>query len=231
MPSGRPRPRRLAEGPRPPAGAAAAGARRWRSSRPSSVRSPKNAVTKVSLGRRLAQHRVGLREHLGRARAVPAARLDEEAGHGAQGGGLDALAGHVAHEQGNRPAGEPPGAVDVPAGGLAGRRLVEQAQLAARQLGQRVGHEAARERAGDAPLALEVDGVGDRRRGAAGQPRQQVGLVLPERPVAQRGSRRARRTGAGRARSARAARASTPSLRCGRRVRAAVRDQGGVGRG
>ena len=49
-------------------------------------------------GQAADQEAVGLREDLRRALVIPAARLDEEAHHRAQRGGLDALPGDVAHE-------------------------------------------------------------------------------------------------------------------------------------
>jgi hypothetical protein len=88
-------------------------------------------------GQAAEQHRVGLTEHLGGAERVPAAGLDEEAHHRAECGGLDALAGHVAHEHRDAAAvAHRPGAVDVAAGRLVGGRSVEQSRLVARQLGQ-----------------------------------------------------------------------------------------------
>ena len=57
------------------------------------------------------QHGVRLLEHLGGRERVPAAGLHEEAHHRAQRGGLDALAGHVAHEHGHglaAPTGQAP---------------------------------------------------------------------------------------------------------------------------
>ncbi len=52
----------------------------------------------------LAQQRVRLAQRLRRPVAVPAPRLDEEAGHGAHRRGRNALARHVAHQQSPRSA-------------------------------------------------------------------------------------------------------------------------------
>ena len=167
-----------------------------------------NAVTKVSAGRRSCSIRpVWASTSPGPSR-VPAARLDEEAGHGAAARGGGALAGHVADQQRQVAAGPLPQAVHVAAGGLAAGRLVQRGRLVLVHRGRRVGHEPARQRPRHAALLLEVGRVDDGAHRGAGQAQQDLDLVLGERAV--RGPPTARRTGAGPAPAARGPRPRRP---------------------
>ena len=118
-----------------------------------------------------AQQPVGLGEDVAGALGVPGPRLDEEADHRAQRGDLEALAGDVADEHRQRPARQRPDAEDVAAADVMARGLVDEPELEAGDVVGAAGHVPARERGGDAALAVEVERVGDR---AGGGPRQQL---------------------------------------------------------
>ena len=145
-------------------------------------RCARKAVAKPPRWQAHAQDAVGLREHLGRALGVPRARLDEEAHHRARRRDLEALAADVADQQRHRAARLGPDAEDVAAADLVRDRLVDEAEL---EPGLRVGRArevAARERAGDPALVLELERVRDRAGRADAERGQPPQVRLPEAP-------------------------------------------------
>ena len=86
----------------------------------------------------------------------------------------------VADQHGDRAAGQRPDAEHVAAADLVRDRLVDEAAFQPRHRVGRAGHEARRQRAGDPPLVLELEPVGDRAGGADAERGKPPQVVLAE---------------------------------------------------
>ena len=137
-------------------------------------------------------------EEVARVEMLARERAEDELRHRHVGGRVDAVAHHVAEHDREPAVVEREEVVDVAADVDARRRLVDVAELEARQLGRRARQQRALHRVRERLLLLVQAGVVDRERGLAGDRERRLGDLARDR---------AGRGGARRSSASRAARA------------------------